>query len=270
MEAVRSRGVSERRSCVLVGANRSSVRRPAVEAAEHPARARLLELALLKRRYGYRRLAVLLRREGFAVNTKRVHGWYRAAGLAFRRGRPKRRVGPRQPVSPAVRPGERWAMDFVADRLSDGRMVRILAVVDVATRRCVALEAAPTMRADRVTAVLQGAIDREGPPARLLSDNGPEFRSRAMAAWAEGRGIDHAFIQPGKPMQNAFAESFIGRLRDECLNAEWFRSIADVRAVLARWQREYNQDRPHGGIGWQTPDECAAALAAAQGGHFPQ
>ena len=218
-------------------------------------RSELLKLARQKPRYGYRRLHVLLERRGHEVNVKRVYRLYLEEGLSVRRKKRKRLVRDRAVEPRLTGPNQEWAMDFVTDGLATGRMVRILTVVDAYTRECLALEADFSLGSGRVTRVLERAIAERGRPEQVRSDNGPEFTSRRMIGWAEEWKVGLVNIQPGRPMQNGHVESFNGRLRDECLNTSWFRTLNDVRETLANWRREYNQERPHSSLDYRTPEE---------------
>jgi putative transposase len=251
-------GVSERRACRVVGVCRSSMRyQPAPRADEPVLRQRLRELAAERKRFGYRRLHVLLGREGLAVNHKRVERLYRAEGLAVRRRRRKRLAAPeRAPLRLPTGPNEQWCLDFVTDALSWGRRIRLLAVVDTVTREALAIEVDTSLPGERVVRVLERITTERGVPHAIVLDNGPELTGRALDQWAYGRGVQLRFIAPGKPMQNAFAESFVGRLRDECLNEHWFTSLADARRTVEAWRRDYNAVRPHSGLGYRTPIEA--------------
>ena len=218
-------------------------------------REELVKLARQKPRYGYRRLHALLERRGYEVNVKRVYRLYLEEGLSVRRKKRKRLVRDRAIEARLTGPNQEWAMDFVVDGLATGRMVRILSVVDAYTRECVALKADFSLGSGRVTRVLERAISERGRPEHLRSDNGPEFASRMMIGWAEDWKIGLVHIQPGRPMQNGHVESFHGRLREECLNTSWFRTLNDVRSTLANWRREYNQERPHSSLDYRTPEE---------------
>jgi putative transposase len=220
----------------------------------------LVQLARQKPRYGYRRLHVLLRRRGHTVNVKRVYRLYVEEGLMVRRKRRKRLVREHAAEPRLTRANQEWAMDFIVDGLSTGRMVRILSVVDAYTRECLALEADTSLGSRRVTRVLERLIGERGRPENVRSDNGPEFTSRRMLAWAEDWKVGLVHIQPGRPMQNGHVESFNGRLRDECLNTSWFRTMNDVRYTLATWREEYNCDRPHSALNYRTPVEFKLAL----------
>jgi putative transposase len=252
--------LSERTACKLLGVDRASYRyepRPDRNAA---LREELVKLARQKPRYGYRRLHALLSRRGYAVNVKRVYRLYVEEGLAVRRRKRKRLVRDREVEVRLVRANQEWAMDFIVDGLATGRMVRILSVVDAYTRECLALEADTCLSSGRVTRVLERLIEERGRPESLRSDNGPEFTSRRILGWAEDWKIGLIHIQPGRPMQNGHVESFHGRLRDECLNANWFRTLHDVRSTLAAWRQEYNCERPHSSLDYRTPAEFRAAL----------
>lgn len=260
------KGLSERRACRLLELDRSSYRYEAVGDRDAELRGKLLELARQKPRYGYRRLHVLLQRQGQAVNVKRVYRLYREEGLMVRRQRRKRLVRSMPAESRLQRANQEWAMDFIIDGLASGRMVRILSVVDAYTRECLALEADSSLGSGRVIRVLERLIAERGAPESLRSDNGPEFTSRRMIGWAEEYKITLIHIQPGKPMQNGHVESFHGRLRDECLNAHWFRTLNDVRTTLEKWRQEYNCERPHSGLDYRTPEEFRQTLDRGKDG----
>lgn len=228
-------------------------------------RTRLRELAATHVRYGYRRLTVLLRREGWHVNAKRVYRLYDQEELKVR-SLERKKIARRQrvPQSIAAAPNQCWSADFVSDKLADGRSYRILTVVDQFTRECVALEADRSMHGTHVTTALTKAIEERGvTPKSITLDNGSEFTGRALEIWAIRNGVQLYFIRPGRPVENGFIESFNGRLRDECLNVEWFSSLREAREGLAQWRRHYNQARPHSALGDRSPAYFAAAYAAA-------
>jgi putative transposase len=251
--------MSERRACTVLGVDRSSVRYRAKRPDDGALRARLKALAHERRRFGYRRLHVLLRREGWATNKKRVQRIYREEKLTVRRrGGRKRALGVRAPAVIADRPNASWSLDFVHDQMTDGRRFRVLAVVDDCTRECLALVPDTSISGVRVARELDAIIAWRGPPGAITSDNGTELTSNAILAWADERGVAWRYIEPGKPSQNAFAESFIGRLRDELLNETLFRSLPQIRAVMAAWRADYNEARPHSRLGWATPAAYAA------------
>jgi putative transposase len=253
---------SERHACRLLGLGRSSYRYRARKAERDAAlRAQLKELAAKRMRFGYRLTAMLVR-EGISVNHKHVYRLYCEEGLAMRI-RQRRRIGWTGGVSSpgASRPNERWSMDFVSDCVSTGRVIRMLTVVDDCTRECPAIEVDTSLGGLRVRRVLDRIARERGLPEAIVLDNGPEFRGRALAAWSEERGVRLEFIQPGKPAQNAYAESFNGRLRDECLNANWFTSLSDARRKIESWRQDYNQQRPHSSLNYLPPAEFARTRA---------
>jgi putative transposase len=258
-------GFSQRRACRLVGTARSTVRYPGRRRDDAALRGRLRALAAQRPRFGYRRLCVLLRREGVVVNHKRIERLYREEGLAVRRRTRKSptRVLRGRPPAPQDA-NEQWAMDFLHDTVASGRAIRLLSVIDVFTREALALEVDTSLPGSRVVRVLE-RLGRERPlPTRLVLDNGPELIGRLLEQWAHEHGVTLHFIDPGKPMQNAHCESFHSRLRDECLNQHWFLGLADARRIVEDWRQDYNQHRPHSALGYRPPVEFArGALTAA-------
>jgi putative transposase len=254
--------VSERRACGLVGLQRSTQRYQGRGRDDHALRIRLRELAVERRRFGYRRLWVLLRREGLRVNHKRVLRLYRLEGLAVRQRR-RKQVALHRSVLPAAAtaPNERWSLDFVSDTLAWGRRIRLLAVLDTFTREALAIEVDSSLPAERVTRVLGRLITERGVPNELQMDNGPELTSRTLDQWAYEHGVQLRFIDPGKPIQNAFIESFNGRLRDECPGEHWFLNLADARQIVEAWRADYNRVRPHSSLGNRSPEEFRETLA---------
>jgi Transposase and inactivated derivatives len=234
--------MSERRACRLIGADRTSVRYRARRPDDAALRERLKALAHERRRFGYRRLHVLLRREGHAVNRKRVQRLYREEKLTVRRrGGRKRALGERRPIDTPRAANQRWSLDVVADQMTDGRRFRILEVYDDCTRECLALVADTSISGRRVARELDAIIAWRGRPAMIVSDNGTELTSNAILEWADARQVGWHYIAPGKPQQNGFSESFNGRLRDELLDETLFHSLADARAKLAAWWRDYQR-----------------------------
>lgn len=224
---------------------------------------RLRDLAGSRVRYGYRRLTVLLRREGWSVNAKRVYRLYREEGLQVRTAkRAKRASHTRVPLPQSVRANQRWSMDFVSDRFADGRWFRILTVVDQYTRECLCTYADRSQTGERVVEQMKRLVKLRGVPESITTDNGSEFAGQAMDAWAHQAGVKLDFIRPGRPVQNGYIESFNGRLRDECLNGEIFFGLADAREKLERWRRDYNQKRPHTALADRTPEEFARTLSS--------
>jgi putative transposase len=248
---------SERRVCGLMGIAVTSYRYQTRRSDER-LRTQLVELAREKPRFGYRRLQVLLGRAGEHVNHKRVHRVYREAGLMLRRKKRKHCVREGKPLLARTSANQEWGLDFVHDAVECGRAIRVLSVVDAYTRECVALEVDTSFASRRVTRVLDGIVAERGQPLALRCDNGPEFTSRHFLAWAVERGIEVIHIQPGKPTQNGRIESFHGRLREECLRGSWFQNLFDARRKIAAWRKEYNEERPHSSLGYQTPKEFAA------------
>jgi len=254
---------SERRACGLLGMAVSSYRYRTTRSDE-PLHARLVELARSKPRFGYRRLHVLLGRSGEHVNHKRVHRVYREAGLMIRRKKRKHCVRAGQPLLVRTAANQEWALDFLHDAVECGRAIRVLSVVDAYTRECLVLEVDTSFASRRVTRVLDAIVAERGQPLAIRCDNGPELTSRHFLAWCVERQIELVHIQPGKPTQNARIESFHGRLREECLSVSWFQNLFDARRKIAAWRKEYNEERPHSSLGYQTPREFAARVGAAE------
>ena len=255
---------SQRRACRLLSMPVSSYRYQS-QRSDEGLRLRLVELAREKPRFGYRRLHVLLRRSGEAVNHKRVHRVYREAGLSIRRKKRKHCVRSGQPLRVCSAANQEWALDFVHDAVESGRTIRVLSVVDAYTRECLALEVDTSFASRRVTRVLEGIVAERGLPQSIRCDNGPELTSRHFLAWCIERKIELIHIQPGRPMQNGQAESFNGRFREECLNVNWFGNVFDSRRKIAAWKKEYNEERPHSSLGYRTPAEFAREMGAKQG-----
>jgi len=250
-------GLSEQRACRLVGIGRSTLRYRSRARTDEPSlRQRLRELAAERPRFGYRRLHVLLRREGMIVNHKRIERLYREEGLAVRRRTRKRvaRNGRGRAAFPG-RPNQQWGIDFVSDTLAWGRRIRLFTVVDVLTREVLAIEVDTSLPGGRVVRVLERLAVARGAPDEIVLDNGPELAGKAVDQWAYERGVWLRFIEPGKPVQNAFVESFQGRLRDECLDRHWFLGLTDARHTVEIWRQDYNQARPHSALGYRPPEE---------------
>ena len=237
--------LSERHACELNGLDRSTYRYEPEPDRNAQLRARLTELARQRPRFGYRRLGVLLEKDGEVVNHKRLLRVYQEAGLAVRRRERKRLARDRVGMPVLTRPNQEWSIDFVSDALANGRAIRSLTVLDDFTKESLAIEVDTSLSGLRVTRVLDRIIAERGKPDGLRLDNGPEFTSRCFIAWAEQRGVPLIYIQPGKPVQNSYIESFNGRFRDECLNANWFENLADARRKIEAWRLDYNQARPH-------------------------
>ncbi len=251
--------LSERRACTILDVNRKMLHYRPVKRDDPVLRARIKELAWLRIRYGYKRIAVLLRREGWVVNHKRVRRLYREEGLAIRTKSPRRRraaVVREERVVPTA-PNQSWAMDFMHDLLADGTKIRLLTIVDTFSRESLALEAALGFKSTQVVEVLRALVSDRGKPERIHCDNGPEFVSLQLDQWAYWNRVKLDFSRPGRPSDNAFCESFNNRVRQELLNPNWFKSLADVRVQAVAWRRDYNANHPHSSLGNLAPEEFA-------------
>jgi putative transposase len=257
--------VSERRACEVLTLGRSSYRYHSVADEQAALRIRLKDLAQARVSYGYRRLHVLLQREGWAVNHKRVYRLYQQEGLMLRTKKPKRHVSCQRRMERPVATGadESWSMDFMSDELFDGRRIRLLTIVDNFTRESLAIEVGASVGGQRVVEVLSRLGQERRRPKTIRVDNGPEFTSKRLDQWAYRNGVELDFSRPGKPTDNAFIEAFNGRFRQECLNENWFLSLEDAREKVDSWRREYNKERPHGSLGNLSPEEFAALSATA-------
>ena len=253
--------LSQRRACGLMELYRATCRYQKRRSEDQPLRVRLRELAEERRRFGYRRLQVLLEREGWQVNHKRVYRLYVEEKLGLRRKRGRKRGTVRQPLPEAVAANQVWSVDFMSDALSSGRRFRTLNIVDDYTRECLEIEVDTSLGGVRVVRVLEELKRRRGLPRQIRSDNGPEFVSRAVDQWAYEQGLQWHTIQPGRPMENGYVESFNGRFRDECLNENWFSSLADAREKIARWKQDYNERRPHSSLQYRTPEGVCRAVS---------
>jgi putative transposase len=254
-------GASERRACRVITMGRSSCRYTTRRAPPTELLKALREEAIKRPRFGYRRLHVMLRRRGHAVNHKCVYRLYRAENLAIRRKKRKHVAAAIRTVpAPPQRPNQRWSIDFVSDALGFGRRFRALTIVDDFTRECLAIEVDTSLPGLRVARVLERIAEQRGAPDVVISDNGPEFTGAELDKWATGRGVHQHFIRPGKPMENGYIESFNGKFRDECLSGNWFISLADARARIEAWRNDFNSNRPHSSLGNQTPSEFAKSF----------
>jgi putative transposase len=256
--AMQAYGVSERRACSILTIDRSSVRYRSTRPDDAEVRERMRAVAAVRRRFGYRRLQIMLAREGLIMNHKKFRRLYREAKLQVsRRGGRKRALGTRSPILLPHGPNQRWSLDFLSDAFVDGRRFRVLAVVDDFTRECLGLVADTSLSGRRVTRELDAIIAWRGRPVSCVSDNGTELTSSAVLEWCQTGGVEWQYIAPGKPQQNAFIESFNGRLRDECLNETLFTSLRHARQVLEAWRRDYNSIRPHSALKGMTPADFA-------------
>jgi putative transposase len=260
--AVKDLGLSERRACLLTGVSPSVYRYEPKPVTDEELRHRLRELAGQRKRFGSPRLHLMLKREHLVVNHKRTERIYREEGLALRRKRRRKgAAGVRVAVPAAERPNQKWSMDFVTDSIVTGRKFRALTIVDDYTRECPAIEVDTSLGGRRVTRVLDRLEETRGLPEVITLDNGPEFTCKALDEWACRKGVKLNFIDPGKPVQNAFIESFNGRFRDECLNMNWFLSLRHAQEVIEAWRIDYDEVRPHGSLKGKSPKEYAKAAA---------
>ena len=252
--------ISERRACALVHLSRDSWRHPPRRPEQdHPLRQRIVEMAHERRRFGYRRIADMIRAEGTIVNDKRVYRLYRLEDLAVRKRRGKKRLKlERVPLHRCTTTNEVWSLDFVSDSLSNGRRLKCLAITDDYSHECVELAVDFGMGGAYVTRLLDQAATFRGYPSAVRTDQGPEFTCRAFMAWAQAKGVRHILNQAGKPTQNAYIESFNGKLRDECSNEHWFETLAQARQEIAAWRRDYNEVRPHSSCNRMPPARFAA------------
>lgn len=263
--AVACLGRSIRKACELVGISRAVYGYVPRSDRDVALRERLRELAQERRRFGSPRLHLLLRREGLVVNHKRTERLYREEGLALRRKRRRKGAsGVRVEPPAAQRPNEKWAMDFVHDSTADGRRFRALVVMDEYTRECPVIEVDRSLGGKRVVSVLDRLCELRPLPETITTDNGPEFTGKALDQWACRTGVNLHFIGPGKPMENAYAESLIGKLRDECLSGNWFLSLTDAREIIEAWRKDYSSARPHSSLGGLTPQEFVETSAGLQ------
>ena len=256
--AVREKGYSQRRACCLVGLYPKTYRYVTKRSGDEELRQRLRELASQRRRFGYRRLGLMLKRQGIKLNHKKLYRLYKEERLTVRkRGGRKRALGTRAPMAIPQDRNLRWSLDFVTDTLVSGRRFRILTVVDDFSRECLGLVADTSLTGPRVVRELDRIAEHRGYPCMIVSDNGTELTSNAMLAWQQQHGVEWHYIAPGKPMQNGFVESFNGRLRDECLNEHLFASLKEAQQIIEEWRIDYNTNRPHTSLKGLTPTEFA-------------
>ena len=251
-------GISERKATKEVGIARSTQRHKSERQDDSELRTKITDMAAARRRFGYRRIHVMLQRAGEEINHKRVYRIYCEENLQVRKRRKKKERLFRKPLEPAKRPNERWSIDFVSDSLATGRRFRTLNVVDECTRECLGIEVDFSLNGHRVARLLDRLIWCYGKPKQIVLDNGPEFTSIALHTWSTKTDVFLDFISPGKPMENAICESFNGKFRDECLNEYWFTDIDHARLIIEEWRNDYNAARPHGSLGNLTPTEFAS------------
>lgn len=256
--AISEKSYTQRRACDLVGLEPKTYRYQARRPDDTALRKRLRELASERRRFGYRRLHLLLEREGIIMNWKKLYRLYREEKLTVRkRGGRKRALGTRAPMAVLQEANQRWSLDFVSDALSDGRKFRVLCVIDDFSRECLATIVDNSLSGMRVARELDAIAMTRGYPCMIVSDNGTELTSNAILGWQQERLVEWHYIAPGKPMQNGFVESFNGRLRDECLNEHIFTSYRNAQHIIETWRNDYNQNRPHTSLNGLTPNEFA-------------
>lgn len=264
---IEDHGYTQRRACRLIGVDRTAFQYQRTRSSDDAVRLRLRELANERRRFGYRRLAVMLKREGIRMNLKKLYRLYKEERLTVRkRGGRKRALGTRAPMALPQDANQRWSLDFVQDALNDGRRFRILNVVDDFTRECLASVVDTSLSGVRVIRELDRLCDLHGRPLMIVSDNGTELTSRAVLSWVEESGVEWHYIAPGKPVQNAFVESFNGKLRDECLNEHTFSLLSEARHIVETWRIDYNTVRPHSSLGGLPPS--VFANRPLKRGHF--
>lgn len=256
-------GLSERRACQIISADRKMIRYRSCRPPEVALRAKLRDLANERRRFGYRRLFVLLRRDGEPSGVNRIYRLYREEGLSVRKRKARRRaVGTRAPILVEAKANARWSLDFVHDQFACGRRFRVLNIVDDVTRECLAAIPDTSISGRRVARELTTLIERRGRPGMIVSDNGTELTSNAILAWSKDHKVEWHYIAPGKPMQNGYVESFNGRMRDELLNESLFFGLDHARSAIAEWADDYNHFRPHSSLGYKTPADFAGTIAA--------
>ena len=253
--------LSQRRSCRLVGLERNTCRYQSKPEDTKALEAKIQAIAFERRRFGYRRIHMILKRSGMTINHKKVWRIYRELGLKVKKrsGR-KRALSVRVKREKAMKPNERWSLDFVSDALMNGRKIRLLTIIDEFTRESLRITVDSSLGGERVTRELDAVIAERGLPERIQSDNGTEFTSKAVIEWFENKGIKWEYIEPGKPYQNGCIESFNGKLRDECLNEHWFLNITETREIVEKWRRDYNESRPHSALKGRTPSQLASQL----------
>jgi len=256
-------GLSERRACQIISADRKTIRYRSSRPPEIELRAKLRDLANERRRFGYRRLFILLRRDGEPSGVNRIYRLYREEGLAVRKRKARRRaVGTRAPILVEAKANARWSLDFVHDQFACGRRFRVLNIVDDVTRECLAAIPDTSISGRRIARELTTLVERRGKPGMIVSDNGTELTSNAILAWSKDHKVEWHYIAPGRPMQNGYVESFNGRMRDERLNESLFFGLDHARSAIAEWADDYNNVRPHSSLEYQTPADYAGIIAA--------
>lgn len=263
-ELMITHGYSQRRACGLLAFDRSVGRYEPKLKNDEDLKSKIVSIAHERKRFGYRRIHIMLKREGLRVNHKKVYRLYKETGLKVRRrsGR-KRALGSRIPAEILNKPNQRWSLDFVSDALADGRRLRVLTIVDDFTRECLKMVVDTSISGIRVARELSDLIAKRGSPKVILSDNGTEFTSNAILKWVYENQISWRYIEPGKPMQNGYIESFNGKLRDECLNENWFLSMKEAQNIIENWRWDYNENRPHTSLKGLTPGQFVRNVKVA-------
>jgi putative transposase len=252
---------SQRKACQLVSLHRSVGRYISKPKENGLLKEKIIAHADERKRFGYRRIHILLKKEGFEVNHKRVYRLYKETGLkVLKRGGRKRSLGSRAPLKSGEKPNARWSLDFVSDGLANGRKIRVLTIVDDFTRECLKMVVDTSLNGMRLVRELSELVLEKGAPESILSDNGTEFTSNAVLKWCQDNRINWQYIQPGKPMQNGYIESFNGKLRDECLNENWFLSLQEAKQIIEKWRLDYNQQRPHTSLKGLSPQQFINSL----------
>lgn len=264
-EMIKKHQMSQRRSCWLVGLGRNTCRYQPKRQSSEELKSKIQKIAFEKRRFGYRRVHILLKRSGEKVNHKRVWRIYRELGLKIKKraGR-KKSLGTRLKKEKAMRPNQRWSIDFVSDALASGEKIRLLTIIDEFTRESLEIRVDHSMGGGKVAKALDFLIEERGMPESIQSDNGTEFTSKALIEWYERKGLTWIYIEPGKPYQNGCVESFNGKLRDECLNEHWFLNLSEAREIVENWRQDYNEARPHSALNGRSPSQWASPLGASR------
>ena len=253
---IQNKDLSQCRSCRLLKLHPKIYRYVSRKKNDNVLRSNLIDIAKQRKRFGYRRVHVMLKRKGFDVNHKKVYRIYKEENLSVRRTKRKRlKSGQRENILTPIFPNEQWAMDFMSDSLFSGRKFRTLNILDLFNRECIAIEVDNSLTGIKVTQILNRLIETRGMPKSITIDNGTEFTSKAFDQWAYEKGIKLNFIQPGKPSQNGFVESFNGKFRDECLNENWFSNLNHAKELIEKWRIDYNTQRPHSSLNNLTPEE---------------
>lgn len=255
--------LSERRACELIQISRSTMRYQSKSSKKFGIlRKKIIEIALQKKSYGYRRIHVLLKRNGICVNHKKVYKIYKKEGLMKRKKKKKKLVREKNKLELPKALNQVWAMDFMSDALSNGNKIRTLNIIDIFSRECISLQVDRSISSTKVISILEYLEFTRGLPEKIRVDNGPEYISKRLQEWTAKRNIKLDYIQPGKPTQNAFIESFNGKFREECLDQNWFINLNDAKQIVEEWRQEYNKERPHSAIGYMTPEEFASKKLA--------